>query len=98
MIAFKKDIHDQTKPNILFLFANDQHADALECSCNSSDLHCGIREGFYSSALLQLAYIPYRPGRELKFMDDYEKFANDSEADTLFTRRYCKPYVVPDEI
>ncbi|MBA7566145.1 Inositol 2-dehydrogenase/D-chiro-inositol 3-dehydrogenase [subsurface metagenome] len=67
-------------------------------SGNSGDLHCDIREGFYSSALPHLANISYRLGRELKFMDDYEKFTNDSEADTMLTRRYRKPYVVPDEV
>jgi hypothetical protein len=67
-------------------------------SGNSSDLHCDIHEGFYSSALPLLANISYRLGRELKFIGDYEKFANDSEADTMLTRRYRKPYVVPDEV
>ncbi|MBA7559038.1 Inositol 2-dehydrogenase/D-chiro-inositol 3-dehydrogenase [subsurface metagenome] len=67
-------------------------------SGNSGDLHCDIREGFYSSALPHLANISYRLGRELKFMGDYEKFANDPEADTMLTRRYRKPYVVPNEV
>ena len=67
-------------------------------SGNSSDLHCDIREGFYSSALPHLANISYRLGRELKFMGDYEKFTNDPEADTMLKRRYRKPYVVPDEV
>ncbi|MCK5137776.1 MAG: Gfo/Idh/MocA family oxidoreductase [Bacteroidales bacterium] len=65
-------------------------------SGNISDLHCDIREGVYSSALPHLANISYRLGRELKFMGDYEKFANDSEADTMLTRSYRKPYVVPE--
>ena len=67
-------------------------------SGNSSDLNCDIREGFYSSALPQMANISYLLGRELKFMGDYEKFANDPEADTMLTRNYRKPYVVPDEV
>ncbi|MEA3460647.1 MAG: Gfo/Idh/MocA family oxidoreductase [Bacteroidota bacterium] len=67
-------------------------------SGKTSDLHCDIREGNYSSALPHLANISYRLGRELKFMGDYEKFANDSEADTMLTRRYRKPYVVTEEI
>src|SRR5450759_4725636 len=41
-------------------------------------LNCDIIEGHYSSALPHLANISYRLGRELKFMGDYEKFANDS--------------------
>lgn len=61
-------------------------------------LHCDINEGFYSSSLPHLANISYRLGRGLKFMGDYEKFANDPEADTMLTRRYRNPYVVPDKV
>lgn len=61
-------------------------------------LNCDINEGYYSSALPHLGNISYRLGRELKFMGDYEKFANDAEADTMLTRKYRKPYVVPDEV
>jgi predicted dehydrogenase len=61
-------------------------------------LHADINEGFYSSALPHLGNISYRLGRELKFMGDYEKFANDPEADTMLTRNYRKPYVVPTEV
>jgi predicted dehydrogenase len=61
-------------------------------------LHCDINEGFYSSSLPLLANISYRLGRGLKFMGEYEKFANDPEADAMLTRVYRKPYVVPDEV
>jgi predicted dehydrogenase len=61
-------------------------------------LNCDINEGFYSSALPHLGNISYRLGRELRFMGEYEKFANDSEADTMLTRKYRKPYVVSDEV
>jgi predicted dehydrogenase len=61
-------------------------------------LNSDINEGFYSSALPHLANISYRLERELKFMGDYEKFANDPEADTMLTRNYRKPYLVPDEV
>jgi predicted dehydrogenase len=71
--------------------------DAIRAGKNEM-LHCDIIEGFYSSALPHLANISYRLGRELKFMVDYEKFANDSEADMMLTRKYRKPYVVPDKV
>jgi predicted dehydrogenase len=71
--------------------------DAIRAGKNEI-LHCDINEGFYSSSLPLLANISYRVGRSLKFMGDYEKFANDPEADTLLTRIYRKPYVVPDEV
>jgi len=67
-------------------------------SGRDGDLRCDIREGFYSSTLPHLANISYRLGRELRFMGDYEKFSNDSEADTMLTRAYRKPYVVPEQV
>lgn len=65
---------------------------------NNDVLHCDIIEGHFSSALPHLANISYRLGRELRFMGDYEKFASDSEADTMLTRAYRKPYVIGEEI
>ncbi len=61
-------------------------------------LFSDIREGFYSSALPLLANISYRLEREIKFMGEYEKFAGDPEADTMLTRRYRHPYVVPEDV
>lgn len=61
-------------------------------------LNCDIREGFYSSALPAMANISYRLGRSLNFMGEYEKFANDSEADTMLSRPSRPPYVVPDQV
>lgn len=60
------------------------------------DLYCDIREGHYSSVLPHLANISYRLGRQLTFSGEYERFAGDPEADMMLTRRYRKPYVVPD--
>jgi predicted dehydrogenase len=71
--------------------------DALRSGKNG-DLHCDINEGFHSTALPHLANISYRLGRVLKFVGDNEKFANDPEADTMLTRIYRTPYVVPDEV
>lgn len=67
-------------------------------SGKDSTLNCDIKEGFYSSAIPLLANISYRLGRELKFMGEHEKFTNDAEADTMLTRVYRKPYVVPFEV
>ena len=61
-------------------------------------LQCGMEEGFYSSALPLLANISYRVKRELRFMGDYEKFANDSEADTLLSRVYREPFSIPNQL
>lgn len=67
-------------------------------SGNDETLNCNINEGFYSSALPLLANISYKLERNLKFMGDYEKFANDPEADDQLTRVYRKPYEVPNEV
>jgi predicted dehydrogenase len=70
-------------------------------SGKDEDLNCDVREGFYSSALPHLANISYRLGRELKFMGGdfgFEKFANDPEADTMLTRVYRPPFIVPDKV
>jgi len=67
-------------------------------SGKNEDLNCDIREGFYSTTLPHLANISYRVGRMLKFMGDYEKFADDPEADKMLTRIYRIPYVVPDKV
>ena len=71
--------------------------DAIK-SGKDETLHCDISEGHYSSAVPFLANISYRLGRELKFMGDYEKFANDPVADIMLSRRYRSPYVVPSEV
>jgi predicted dehydrogenase len=61
-------------------------------------LNCDIIEGHYSCALPHLANISYRLGRELRFMGDLEKFANDPEADMMLSRNYRPPYIVPDKV
>lgn len=61
-------------------------------------LNCDINEGFHSTTLPLIANISYRLGRGLKFMGEYEKFANDPEADAMLTAAYRKPYVVPDQV
>jgi predicted dehydrogenase len=71
--------------------------DAIRSGKDES-LNCDIIEGHYSSSLPHLANISYRLGRELEFMGDYERFANNTEADTMLTRIYRKPYVVPEEV
>ncbi len=67
-------------------------------SGKDEDLHADIHEGHLSTALAHLANISYRVGRLLKFMGEYERFADDTEADTLLTRVYRKPYVVPENV
>ncbi len=65
---------------------------------DKNSLFSNIRNGHYSSAMTHLANISYRLGRELKFMGDYEKFADDPNANVMLTRDYRKPYIVPKEV
>jgi predicted dehydrogenase len=61
-------------------------------------LHCHIKEGYYSSALPHLANISYRLGRKLLFDSWKEKFIGDNEADSMLTRNYRNPYIVPEKV
>jgi predicted dehydrogenase len=67
-------------------------------SGRDEDLNCDIIEGHYSCTLVHMANISQRLGRELRFMGDYEKFVNDTEADAMLTRNYRPPYIVPKEV
>ena len=67
-------------------------------SGRASELTADIEEGFMSSALPALANISYRLGRTLRFDGGKEKFISDSEADGLLTRKYRRPYIVPEKI
>jgi predicted dehydrogenase len=57
-----------------------------------------IREGFYSCALMHLANISYRLGRSLDFDPGSMKFVDDPEADSMLTKEYREPYVLPGKV
>jgi len=80
--------------------STDHFANFIEAVRTGKDdiLNSDISSGFLSSSLPHLGNISYRLGRELKFMSDYEKFANDPEADMMLARNYRKPYVVPENV
>lgn len=65
---------------------------------DKSGLFSNIHNGHYSSALTHLANISYRLDRKLKFMGEYERFADDPEADLMLRREYRSPFVVPEEV
>ena len=67
-------------------------------SGNKKDLTCDIKEGFMSSALPLLGNISYRSGHELHFNGEKEMFVADNAANKMLTRKYRKPYVVPEEV
>jgi len=65
---------------------------------NPKVLTAPIIEGFYTCALVHLGNISYRLGRSLDFDPKTQKFINDNEANTMLTREYRKPFVVPDKV
>ncbi|MFT3705958.1 MAG: Gfo/Idh/MocA family oxidoreductase [Agriterribacter sp.] len=94
-----KEVDPRTPPGGTEHYAN--FIDAIR-SGKTEDLHCDIKEGFYSSALPILANISYRLNRALTFTgganSNTEKFVNDKEADAMLTRVYRPGYVVPDKV
>jgi len=71
--------------------------DAIRSEKNET-LNCDIIDGHFSSTLPHLANISYRLGHELEFMGEYEKFANNTEADLMLSRNYRDPYIVPEKV
>jgi hypothetical protein len=67
-------------------------------SGNKDDLTCDIEAGYTSNALPHLANISHRLGRSLRFDGCKEKFVDDKEANAMLTRKYRKPYVVPERV
>ena len=65
---------------------------------SAKGLHGPVETAHTSSALAHLGNISYRLGRRLKFDPSNEKFIGDTEADAMLTRKYRKPYVVPDRV
>ena len=57
-----------------------------------------IEEGFYSCALIHLGNISYRVGRTLEFDPESMRFLNDEEANTMLTRVYRAPFMVPEKV
>ena len=65
---------------------------------DKSILNGPVETAHHSSALAHLGNISYRLNRQLTFDADTEKFIGDEEADKMLTRKYRKPFVVPDKV
>lgn len=63
-----------------------------------STLHGPVETAHTSSALAHLGNIAYRLGRRLTFDPKAETFVGDSEANSMMTREYRKPFVVPEHV
>jgi len=97
--AVSKSVKDEEQ-SLVGSSETEHYVNFLDAIASGEDanLHCDIREGFYSSALPLLSNISYRLGRELKFMGDHEKFYNDPEADKMLAKNYRSPYIVPNQV
>ena len=67
-------------------------------SGKQEELTCDIETGYLSTALPLLGNISYRLGRQLMFDGGKEQFFNDPEADSMLSRSYREPFVVPQEV
>lgn len=72
----------------------------IDCvrSRKREDLRCEIFEGHMSTTLCHLATIALRLGRALEFDPATETFRDDEEANRYLTRKYRKPYVLPNPV
>ena len=67
-------------------------------SRDMSVLNAPAETGHTSSALMHLANISYRVGRQLTFDPVAERFLNDEDANYMLTREYRAPFLLPDKI
>ena len=56
-----------------------------------------IVDGHHSCALIHMANTSYRLGRTLNFDPVTERYLGDEEANTMLTRNYRAPYVIPEK-
>jgi predicted dehydrogenase len=67
-------------------------------SRKTADQNGPVETAHLSSALAHLGNISYRLGRQLDFDPKTERFVNDKQADAMLTRKYRKPFVVPEKV
>ncbi|HUU29935.1 MAG TPA: Gfo/Idh/MocA family oxidoreductase [archaeon] len=67
-------------------------------SRNRDDLTAEILEGHLAASMCHLCNIAYRTGRTLVFDSESESFPGDDEADSMVTREYRYPFIVPEKI
>ncbi len=78
----------------------DHYANFIKAvrSRKTSDQNGPVETAHLSSALAHLGNISFRLGRQLTFDPAAEKFVGDSEADSMLTRNYRTPFVVPEKV
>ena len=91
----KKPEPEMEYPKDLSHFGN--FADAIRAR-DSKLLHAEVEQTALSTNLCHFGNIAHRLGREVRFDEATMRFKNDQEADTLLTRNYRAPYVVPEKV
>jgi predicted dehydrogenase len=61
-------------------------------------LNADVEIGTHSAAFCHLANIAYRTGRSLRMNDSNGRFLGDEEANSMLTRNYRAPYIVPENV
>ena len=67
-------------------------------SRKTEDQNGPVETAHMASSLAHLGNTSYRLGRQLEFDPATEKFTGDSEANAMLTRKYRKPFVVPEKV
>lgn len=68
-------------------------------SRKTSDQNGPVETAHLASSLAHLGNISYRLGRQLEFDPAKEKFVGgDAEANAMLTRKYRKPFMIPDKV
>ena len=70
----------------------------LDAIRHGKPLNSEIAEGHKSTLLCHLGNIAYRLGRKLHINPSSESFVNDSEADSMLSREYRAPFIVPNKV
>jgi len=84
----------ETPPNLDHM---KNFTDAVR-SRNRQSLNAEIEETALSTALCHLGNISYRLGRELRFDPERIRFHGDPAAESLVSREYRAPFVVPEKV
>jgi predicted dehydrogenase len=87
-------------PNVLTSTETPHYQNFIDAirAGDRTKLTCDIEEGHLSAALAHLGNVAYRVGRTLTFDGKAERFVGDAEADTLLTRVYRAPFVIPERV
>ncbi|MGV3722151.1 MAG: Gfo/Idh/MocA family protein, partial [Actinomycetota bacterium] len=70
----------------------------LECVKTRKKPNAPVEDGHYSAMVCHLGNIAYRTGRRLQFDPKSESIIGDKEASAMLTRKYRKPWVVPEKL